>query len=187
MFDLEQFIDECRAAQAADRSARHICEAVKRAVSEPDTILKALGEPNRARIEELYRSTDLTILNVVWAPRMMIMPHNHKMWAAIGVYAGREDNIFWRRLAGGESGRIEAAGARSLSVGQAEPLGHDIIHSVTNPIGKFTAAIHVYGGDFFAAQRSEWNPETLQEQPSDGERARQIFEDANRQYVSGPG
>ena len=28
------------------------------------------------------------------------MPHNHEMWAVIGVYTGREDNIFWRRIPG---------------------------------------------------------------------------------------
>ena len=38
----------------------------------------------------------------------------------------------------------------------AEPLGSDIIHSVINPIDKLTGAIHIYGGDFFAAERSEW-------------------------------
>jgi len=24
---------------------------------------------------------DLTILNLIWAPRMTILPHNHNMWA----------------------------------------------------------------------------------------------------------
>jgi predicted metal-dependent enzyme (double-stranded beta helix superfamily) len=116
---------------------------------------------------------------------MMVVPHNHHMWAIIGVYGGREDNIFWRRIRNADGAQIEAAGARSLSVKEAQPLGHDIIHSVTNPTSKFTAAIHVYGGDFFAAHRSEWDPETLHEQPSDGERARQCFEEANRQYAVG--
>jgi hypothetical protein len=32
---------------------------------------------------------------------------------------------------------------------------------VTNPIPRLTGAIHVYAGDFFAAERSEWDPETL--------------------------
>ena len=185
MFDLEQFIADCRAARAADRSSKTICDVVRRAVSDPAAMLKTLGEPDRACIKELYRSGDLSILNVVWAPRMMIMPHNHHMWAIIGVYGGREDNIFWRRIAEAGEGQLEAAGARSLSVKDAQPLGDEIIHSVTNPTGKFTAAIHVYGGDFFAAHRSEWDPETLSEQPSDGERARQIFEEANRRYAAG--
>ena len=26
------------------------------------------------------------------------MPHDHRMWAAIGIYSGREDNIFWRKV-----------------------------------------------------------------------------------------
>ena len=119
------------------------------------------------------------------APRMMIMPHNHHMWAVIGVYSGREDNIFWRRIAEVGEGQLKAAGARSLAVKDVQPLGDNIIHSVTNPTSKFTAAIHVYGGDFFAAHRSEWDPETLTEQPSDGNRARQIFEEANRLYAAG--
>jgi predicted metal-dependent enzyme (double-stranded beta helix superfamily) len=107
------------------------------------------------------------------------------MWAVIGVYGGREDNIFWRRIAHADGAQIEAAGARSLCVKEAQPLGHDIIHSVTNPTTKFTAAIHIYGGDFFAAHRSEWDPDTLHEQPSDGARARQLFAEANRRYAAG--
>jgi predicted metal-dependent enzyme (double-stranded beta helix superfamily) len=147
-------------------------EVVARAVSQPTQVLKGLGEPQRAGVQTLYRSDNLTILNVIWGPRMTIMPHNHQMWAVIGVYTGREDNIFWRRLPGG---KVEAAGARALCEKDAEPLGHNIIHSVTNPIGRLTGAIHVYGGDFFAAERSEWDPETLREQRFDVERARRLF------------
>jgi predicted metal-dependent enzyme (double-stranded beta helix superfamily) len=185
MFDLDQFVADCRAARAADRSSKSIGEAMRRAVSDPAGILKTLGEPDRAEIGELYRSRDLSILKVVWAPRMMIMPHNHHMWAIIGVYGGREDNIFWRRISDKGEGQLVAAGARSLGAKDAQPLGEDIIHSVTNPTSKFTAAIHIYGGDFFAAHRSEWDPDTLSEQPSDGQRARQIFMEANRRYAAG--
>jgi hypothetical protein len=61
-----------------------------------------------------------------------------------------------------------------------DPHGRDIIHSVTNPIPRLTAAIHVYGGDFFdPAHRSEWDPETLLEEPWDPERAVRRFEEAN--------
>jgi predicted metal-dependent enzyme (double-stranded beta helix superfamily) len=185
MFDLDQFVTDCRSARAADRSSKTIGEVVKRAVSDPSGLLRVLGEPGRAGIKELYRAPDLSILNVVWAPRMMIMPHNHHMWAIIGVYGGREDNIFWRRIAEAGEGQLEAVGARSLSAKDAQPLGEDIIHSVTNPTSKFTAAIHVYGGDFFSAERSEWDPETLSAQSSNGERARQIFEESNRRYAAG--
>jgi predicted metal-dependent enzyme (double-stranded beta helix superfamily) len=85
---------------------------------------------------------------------MCQLPHNHGMWAVIGIYTGREDNIFWRRPVL-STGRIEAAGARALSEREAVPLGPEIIHSVINPIKRLTGAIHAYGGDFFAISRSE--------------------------------
>jgi predicted metal-dependent enzyme (double-stranded beta helix superfamily) len=97
----------------------------------------------------------------------------------IGIYAGREDNIFWRRLPGA-GGKVEAAGARSLTVKDATSLGPDIVHSVLNPTDLFTGALHVYGGDFFETARSEWDPETLLERPFDVEGALRRFEEANR-------
>jgi predicted metal-dependent enzyme (double-stranded beta helix superfamily) len=109
---------------------------------------------------------------------MTVMPHNHWMWAVIGIYRGREDNIFWRRVPG-IPGKVEATGAKALSVGEAEALGHNIIHSVINPIPRLTGALHVYGGDFFnPARRSERDPETLMEQPFDPDRAARRFEDS---------
>jgi predicted metal-dependent enzyme (double-stranded beta helix superfamily) len=179
MFDLDQFVADCRSALAADKSHKLVREVVAQAVSDPAAVLKGLGDPTRGVLKALYRSEDLTILNIVWAPYMTLMPHNHNMWGVIGIYTGREDNIFWRRVPG-QNGRLEAAGAKALGQGDAEPLGRDIIHSVTNPIPRLTAAIHVYGGDFFAAERSEWDPETLDEQRWDPERAVRRFDEANR-------
>ena len=179
MFALDQFISECRSALAVDPSHKLVREVVARAVSDPPAVLKGIGEPRRADIQKLYHAPDLTVLNVIWGPMMTVMPHNHQMWAVIGIYSGREDNIFWRRLPDG-SGKVEAAGARGLCVGDAEPLGKDIIHSVTNPISRLTGAIHVYGGDFFAAERSEWDAETLTEGRYDVERTMRRFEEANK-------
>jgi predicted metal-dependent enzyme (double-stranded beta helix superfamily) len=179
MFDLDQFVTDCRVALAAEKSHKHVRDVVARAVADPASVLKGLGEPKYAGLHKLYQSHDLTVLNVVWAPMMTITPHNHSMWAVIGIYTGREDNIFWRRLPG-SPGRIEAAGAKALCEREATALGHNIIHSVTNPVLRLTGAIHVYGGDFFdPARRSEWNPETLLEGPFDPERAVRRFEEAN--------
>ena len=79
------------------------------------------------------------------------------------IHTGREDNIFWRRGAGGAGGLIEASGVKSLGERCAEPLGRDVIHSVTNPLGRLTAAIHLYGGAFYGAKRSDWDPKTMLE------------------------
>ena len=181
MFDPDRFIEDCRAAVAADPSHKAAREVLARANADPAAILKALGEPTRAGVVPIYKAADLTILNVVWGRRMTIMPHNHTMWAVIGVYTGREDNIFWRRVPGAPRGLIEAAGATSLGERSVEPLGPDVIHSVTNPLGRLTAAIHIYGGDFYGAvpRRSDWDPETLCEGDYDVALHRQMFEEAN--------
>lgn len=166
MFDPDRFVADCRAALVADAHRRAVTDLVRAAVADPQALIQALGEPEPGAVRALYRSPELTILNVVWRPEMVLFPHNHEMWAVIGVYAGREDNILWKRL-DETPGRIEAAGARSVGEGQILSLGPEAIHSVVNPLGRATGAIHVYGGDFFAQARSAWDPETLDEQPYD--------------------
>ncbi|HZD07736.1 MAG TPA: hypothetical protein VE176_05775 [Candidatus Limnocylindrales bacterium] len=94
MFELDQFVSDCRVALHADMPQIAVQDVVRRAVSTPGDVLKAIGEPQRAEMQTLYRSDDLTILNVIWAPWMNLLPHNHQMWAIIGLYTGREDNIF---------------------------------------------------------------------------------------------
>ena len=175
-FDPDRFIAECRAARAEDRTHKAVREVAARALASPRGVLQGLGEPKRAGIQKLYHGPDLTILNVVWGAHMTIYPHNHRMWAVIGIYTGREDNIFWRRL---PNGKVEAAGAQSMGESDAMQLGPDIIHSVTNPIARLTGALHIYGGDFFAMARSEWDPETLVEQPYDAEKTLRYFEASN--------
>ncbi len=180
MFEIDRFIDDCKAAVAADDSHKATREVVERAMSDPAAVLKGLGEPTKSEIQKIYNSPELTIINVVWAPYMTIMPHNHEMWAVIGMYTGREDNVFWRRLPNEDGGKLEAAGAKALSVKDVSPLGKDIIHSVTNPLPRLTGAIHVYGGDFFSIARSEWDAETLLEAPYNVEKNMKLFEDFGR-------
>lgn len=179
MFDLDQFIADCRAAVSVDPTHKSVREIVARTVSDPPAVIAGLGEPSRAGVQKLYNSEQLTVLNVIWGPGMTIIPHDHLMWAVIGIYTGREDNIFWRRIREEDGGKIEAAGAKSLGPRDVEPLGRDIIHTVTNPLSRLTGAIHVYGGDFFATPRSEWDPETLLERPFDLEKNIQLFEISN--------
>ncbi len=107
---------------------------------------------------------------------MDLHPHDHRMWAVIGIYGGREDNIFYRRSKGG----LTQHGSKLLDTKDTIPLGESIIHSVSNPLDKITSAIHVYGGDFFETPRSEWDPETFEEHPYDVEHTMRVFEESNR-------
>ena len=103
-FDIDRFVEDCRQAVAQDPSHKAMREVVARAVRDPAAVLAGLGEPTRAGVQRIHRSPTLTILNLVWGPMMTLMPHNHRMWAVIGIYTGREDNIFWRRIEGDPHG-----------------------------------------------------------------------------------
>jgi predicted metal-dependent enzyme (double-stranded beta helix superfamily) len=166
MFEKDQFITDLRGA-LGERSRKALAEVVARAVADPAAIVRTLGEPNKAGIQILHKSPELTVLTLAWAPKQVTLPHDHRMAAVIGMFGGREDNMFWRRTPGAEKFQIEPAGGEALGTGNVTILGHDIVHSVVNPLDKISAAIHVYDGDFFRAQRSMWDAETLVEQPYD--------------------
>ncbi len=189
MFQKDRFVEDCKLA--VGEGQRAVRELVIEAVADPSGIISELGEPTKAGVYTLYHADDLTVINFVWAPYMTLLPHTHNMFAVIGIYSGREDNIFWRRIhngAGNGTGPgIEAAGAESIGPGQVATLGRDIIHSVANPIAKSTSAIHVYGGDFFnpPVPRSQWNHETLVEQPWDMDHTRAVFRQAETRYNAG--
>jgi predicted metal-dependent enzyme (double-stranded beta helix superfamily) len=178
MFNKDRFIEDCMNAVADGQGA--IREIVAAAVSDSASVMSEFGEPEHAGISPIYRSPDLTIINFIWAPCMSLMPHNHQMFAVIGIYSGREDNVFWRRT----ERTIEATGAQSLGVSEVATLGRDFIHSVLNPIGKMTCAIHVYGGDFFEPKqpRSEWDHETLNERPWNSDRVIALFGEAEARF-----
>lgn len=165
MFDLDQFIADLRGA-LAERSRQAVKEVVARAVCDP-SLLRRIGEPDEGAVRVLHQAPDLTVLNVVWAPKQVTLPHDHRMAAVIGIYGGREDNTFWRRLAHPAKFQIEPAGGEALGVGDVTILGRDVVHSVVNPLAKISGAIHVYDGEFLTVQRSMWDPETLTEQPYD--------------------
>jgi predicted metal-dependent enzyme (double-stranded beta helix superfamily) len=179
MFSTERLITDCRTALADPSPEQAIKEIVRRAVSAPAEVVQALGEPKKAEIVPLYRSDTLTILNVIWAPGMSIYPHDHRMWAVIGLYGGREDNHFYRR----EPTGIVKASAKQLETGDTVLLGAPTVHSVTNPLSRFTGAIHIYGGDFFSVARSEFDPETYEERPYDVEKAKRVFLEANERLA----
>ena len=178
--DVDRFIEDVQRARMEKDGQKAVEEILDRVVSNPGAVLRGLGEPTQAGIHTIHRAEDLTILNVVWAPLMVLLPHNHNMWASIGIYSGREDNILWER----KGDVIEARGAAALSETEVFGLPTDAIHSVTNPIGRLTGAIHIYGGDFFKPGRSEWDPEALRERPFDLEAARRSFREANERFNS---
>lgn len=175
MFDIEAFVTECRSVLTERTPALAIKELVERAVSDPSEIDDALGASTRGGLRKLHHAADLTVLQFVWPPGVVLFPHDHRMWAANGIYGGGEDNTFYRRTPDG----IRASGGKSLEAGDVALLGDDVVHAVANPHGSYTAALHVYGGDYFGTPRSQWDPVSLQEQPFDVEAVRRVLDEAD--------
>ena len=178
MFETDAFIAQCRAALQEHSPQLVIKEIMAQALSCPQEVAAALGPATRAEIATLHHSPELTVLRVIWAPGMSIYPHDHRMWAVIGLYGGQEDNTFYRRTTEG----LVRAGGKELEARDAVLLGEDVIHSVVNPRGIAAEAIHIYGGDFFAQERSEWDPATLEERPYQVENAMRLFAEANERW-----
>jgi predicted metal-dependent enzyme (double-stranded beta helix superfamily) len=182
MFDVDDLIEACRRANADGEPRRAVREVVERAIAVPGPIGDAL-QPREGGITLLQQADDLTVLHVVWAPGMVLFPHDHRMWAVIGIYAGQEDNAFFRR-SGPQRRFLTESGGKELKVGDTIVLGDDTIHSVSNPLRTLTAAIHVYGGDFVNEPRSQWGPGPREERPFDLDVARQEFAKANEAWTA---
>jgi predicted metal-dependent enzyme (double-stranded beta helix superfamily) len=174
VFDIDNFVADCVAATAETQPRLAVREVLERALADPAAVARALPA-ERAGIERIHVSLELTVIKVVWGPGMRIFPHDHRMWAAIGIYGGQEDNTFFRRSPEG----VVPSGGRELHERDVALLGDDAIHAVANPRATHTGAIHVYGGDFFTQPRSEFDPETLEEGPYSVERAMALFQEAN--------
>jgi predicted metal-dependent enzyme (double-stranded beta helix superfamily) len=177
MFEIDQFCADCRVAMKESDQERAVRDVVTRAVSDPVSLMRDIGEPDRAGVFTLHRSDDLTVLNLIWGPEMTLLPHDHQMWAVIGIYQGREENTFYRRSH--EDG-LTKLGLKSMDAKDCSYLGETAIHKVYNPLTKLTGGLHVYGGDFFGTPRSEWDPDSFEEKAYDVEKNVGLFDLSNQ-------
>ena len=162
---LEEFVSACREAIVEERPMLAVKELVERAVTERALVDELPGRG--PGIFTLHRDRDLSIFQIVVPPGYTSLPHDHRMWAVVGICSGREDNEFFRRA----GSALEQSGGRSIEDGDVLALGTETIHAVGNPLDRAqTVAIHAYGGDLVAANRSMWLPEPWTEEPYDAVR-----------------
>ena len=175
MFDLDTLLADLADSIHESDPRRATKEVLERALSAPREVAESIS-PNEGGITMLCHRPDLTVINVAWAPGMQVMPHDHRMWAIIGIYAGAEANQFFTR---GDDGNLVERPGRLLETGDVCVLGSDTIHAVSNPTDRLTGAIHVYGGDFVNEPRSQWGPGDLVERAYDMADVKRQFHEAN--------
>jgi len=158
--DVDDLVARLRAAE----SNTHVREEVERAIR--SFTLPTSAE--RPEVDVLHADDELTVVHVVIPPGLPpTLPHDHRMWAVVGIFDGQEDNEFFRRPAG----VLEPSGGRSLRSGETVAMGADTIHAIQNPSSASALrALHVYGGNLVGQARSMWtDPGT--EEPYEFERA----------------
>lgn len=144
-----------------------IKDLLARAVADPGAIEAALDA--KPGVDVLHRDDELTVASVVVPAGLPpSLPHDHRMWAVVGIYGGQEDNRFFRRATTG----LEESGGRSVTASETLALGADAVHAICNPLEHSAlAAVHVYGGDLLGANRSMWTVPEYEERPYDEKEA----------------
>jgi predicted metal-dependent enzyme (double-stranded beta helix superfamily) len=155
VFDAETFVSDCQAAVVEVDPVTAVRDVVAAAIADGSSIDAALGTEFKRAPDILFSSVDLTVQRIRWPPGFVSSPHDHRMWAVIGVYAGEELNRLYDRSPNGltECGR-HAVAQRDVFV-----LDQNAIHLVENPDRGWTAGLHVYGGDILSVERSAWGPD----------------------------
>ena len=154
-FDRDAFVADCVAAASESEPELAVREVVADAVVNAWSIDSVLGTGSgEAGPLTLLSSDGLTIQRIQWPGGYRCCPHEHRMWAVVGVYTGQETN---RRYARSGSGlrELDAVEARA---GDVVVMDAEVIHTVENPSPERTAALHVYGGDLLGVARHGWNP-----------------------------
>src|SRR5262245_20184690 len=180
MFSTNNFVKSCQGQPASV-----VKELLEEALRDPESITQALAAFGAGKgtgqgsmsDSVIYRSPELTVLKAAVLPGFKSPPHNHLMWAVIGVYDGQENNFFYRR----SGNSLEPAGGKDLQPPDVLVLGVDAIHAIANPLDRISYAIHVYGGDLPGASRRMWNPFTLQEEPFEYQRMMQYAQQLKEQ------
>jgi len=184
MFNLKQFIADCK--NTIDQPEPHLLikTIVQKAISDPSALRAAIsptGKTLSLKDSIIFRSQSLTILAVVTPPGMRTPAHDHQMWAVIGVYDGEEPNDFFLD---GEDG-LKKKSEKVLGEGDVTALNGKAIHAISNPLDRKCYAIHVYGGDIVnQPNRSMWNPKTLEREPYDIEQLGLYVRDMSERKVT---
>ena len=169
---------DVRAALAEHTPVLAVRDVLDELVAHPTELQEALGPVEVGGITTLHNAADLTVLHVAWTPGN---------WSSIptSTGCGRPSACTGARRtmrSSDELQRVSSQWGAELPAGDVLVLGNDAIHSVANSRREFAVALHVYGGDFFTVERSEWDFETHEERPRDFERTARLFEEANTRW-----
>jgi predicted metal-dependent enzyme (double-stranded beta helix superfamily) len=159
---IQELVEGCRDAATTHDPVYGVMDVLGAFLHQPHLEVQ-LGRADRSTYEVLYRGRDLLVLHGVVPPTPRpVDPHDHRMWAVIGVYHGQEDDQLFART---DDATLQPTERFSIRAGEIRPLDASTIHSIQAAGGRYLGAVHVYGGDLFGTPRSVWRDGV--EQPHD--------------------
>ena len=103
-----------------------------------------------------------SIVSFVWGPGQSTPIHDHRVWGAIGMLRGAEENQRYRLDQHGQP--VVSGLAERLSPGEVEKVSSrdGDIHRVSNALtDSVSISIHVYGGNIGGVRRAVYTEEGL--------------------------
>lgn len=161
--DLGAFVRTCESLLEDPDVGNRVAEAMRPLLEDPRALSDAVERirPGSGLPAVVHRSERLTVLGLEIPADFVSPPHDHRIWAVVGIYQGAEDNVFYRRCDDG----IEETGRAVLHEGDTLALPPEAVHRIANTGAAPMRALHVYGGDLFATPRSQWDPASGEERP----------------------
>jgi predicted metal-dependent enzyme (double-stranded beta helix superfamily)/catechol 2,3-dioxygenase-like lactoylglutathione lyase family enzyme len=156
---LNQLLNDTR--QAIDSGQDAVSQVLRSALSDHER----LGAAIRTRSKPWFFAADeaITIFCTEGRPGNASSPHDHGSWSVLGCFDGSEES-WWHQT--DETSGLRHVGSGVLRAGEAHALPADAIHAVMNRWDTPNGIIHIYQGNFLAAERHIWDPVTHARSPA---------------------
>jgi predicted metal-dependent enzyme (double-stranded beta helix superfamily) len=156
---LDQLLTDTRDAMNASQAA--VTEVLQTALTDHERFAAAI----RTRPKPWFFAADetMTVFCTEGRPGNASSPHDHGTWSVLGCFDGSEES-WWHET--DDNGELRHIGSGVLRSGQAHSLSADAIHAVMNRWNAPNGIIHIYQGNFLAADRHTWDPVTSERHPA---------------------
>ncbi len=150
---LDQLLNDIREAMPVGQAA--VAAVTKAALTDPERVASAI----RSRPKPWFFTADetMTVFCTEGRPGNASAPHDHGTWSVLGCFEGAEESWWYET---DEATGVRQVNSGVLRSGDSHSLPADAIHSVMNRWNTPNGVLHIYAGNFLAADRHIWDPVT---------------------------
>lgn len=153
-FTLDSFLQQLKDAANTDNPEQQVYQVMQRVFTvHIDNVADIFRQLDDDVI--LYEDSVIAVLHYLMPTGVVVPPHDHQLYAIIGVYEGVEENHFYQVM----NQQLIRQAIKPISRGEVMLIHPEGIHSVQTANNQRSAAIHVYLGELTKVKRSrfDWN------------------------------